>query len=306
MPTAPFIQANTNGRLHRADEPAVSPLNRGFLYGDAIYEVWRTYHGVLFAWAEHWARLGRSAEALYLDLPLNEDEFLLEILRTAKEYRRVSTYDGELYIRLQLSRGEGPIGLDPALADRTSYTILVQPCPRLSEKQLYEGQRLSVAHGLRRNPAAALNPAWKTGNYLNNLLCLREARARGADEVVILNLDGEVTEAAVCNLGFVRAGEIITPPLSAGILAGITRGLLLNEVAARAGVRIREESVWPAQLTEFEEVFLLSTTKDLQPVCDIDGFRYRTGEETVTRRVKSAFAAYAAEQSQRWAATLSV
>src|SRR5437762_3599983 len=83
---------------------------------------------------------------------------------------------------------------------------------------------------LRRNPAESLNPAWKTGNYLNNILCLREAKTRGADEVVILNLAGEVTEAAVCNLAFVRGGEFITPPLQAGILGGITRSLLLEEI----------------------------------------------------------------------------
>ncbi len=306
MSSAPFIQANTNGRLHSADEPSVSPLNRGYLYGDAIYEVWRTYDRVLFAWSEHWARLERSAAALYFPSLPGPDEMLAQIRRTAAAYRDAAGYAGELYIRLQLARGEGAIGLDPALAGAAHFVILAQPCPKLSDAQLEQGQRLSVARALRRNPAEALNPAWKTGNYLNNLLCLREAKQRGADEAVILNLAGEITEAAVCNIGFVRDGVVLTPPLSAGILAGVTRGLLLSEIAARAGVPVREETVRPEDLDTMQEVFLLSSTKDLQPVGEIDGHHYKTGPDTVTRRLKTAFAAYAAEQAARWAAERTV
>lgn len=302
----PYIQANTNGRLHPASEPSISPLNRGFLYGDAIYEVWRTYDRVIFAWEEHWGRLERSAAALHFVLPWTRDELLREIRRTVTAYGQETGYAGELYIRLQISRGDGRIGLDTALADRPGYVLLVQPVPVLSTKQLEEGQVLSVATEMRRNPALALNPAWKTGNYLNNLLCLHEARARGADEVVVLNLDGEITEAAVCNLGFVCDGEFITPPLSAGILAGITRGLLLGEIARSAGVVVREQSIRPEELARMQECCLLSTTKDLQPVARIDEQAFRTGADTVTRRLKAAFADYAADYARRHAPELAV
>jgi branched-chain amino acid aminotransferase len=302
MSAVPFIQANTNGRLHRADEPSVSPLNRGFLYGDAIYEVWRTYHGVVFAWDEHWARLLRSAAALYFTLPFDKEQILQEIKKTARAYRKAAGYSGELYIRLQVSRGAGAIGLDPALAERADYTLMVQPCPQLSATHLDGGQWLTVATSLRRNAPDTLNPAWKTGNYLNNLLCLREARSRGADEVVILNQAGEITEAAVCNLGFIRAGEMLTPPARAGILEGITRGLVIGEVAARAGLRVREVSLRPEELSGMEEAFLLSTTKDIQPVRGIDGHAYRVGPATLSRRLKAAFADYAREQAELWRA----
>lgn len=301
MSLAPFIQANTNGRLHRADEPSITPLNRGFLYGDAIYEVWRTYEGVIFAWEEHWARLERSAAALHIVLPFTAERIKGEIRRTTKAFRETAGYGGELYIRLQVARGSGAIGLDPALADEAEFTLLVQPCPQLSPAQLETGQWLSVATSLRRNAPDTLNPAWKTGNYLNNLLCLREARSRGADEVVILNQAGEVTEAAVCNLGFInQAGELITPPLSAGILEGITRGLVLREIAGRAGVRAREMTLRPEALGDMQEAFLLSSTKDIQPVRGIDGVRYATGPGTVSRWLKTVFAEYAHEQAVRW------
>ena len=288
-----FIQANTNGRLHPAHEPSIAPLNRGFLYGDAIYEVWRTYHDVIFAWHEHWHRLESSARALHMDLPLASDAMLAEIRRTVAAFRGRTRHEGDLYIRLQVSRGGGLIGLDTALADRPEFVLLVQPCPTVTQGKLQAGLVLSVAASLRRNPAESLNPAWKTGNYLNNLLCLREARTRGADEVVILNHAGEVTEAAVSNIGFVRGGVVVTPPLSAGILGGITRDLLLKQVAATAGVSAREEKVQPAEFAAMEECFLLSTTKDISPVVAIDGVRFRVGADTVTARLKAAFTDYA-------------
>jgi branched-subunit amino acid aminotransferase/4-amino-4-deoxychorismate lyase len=296
-----YIQANTNGRLHPAHEPSIAPLNRGFLYGDAIYEVWRTYHGVVFAWEEHWRRLERSAQALYFTLPTTAEAMLAEIRRTVQAFREATDCSGEVYIRLQISRGVGAIGLDPALAERPEFLLLVQPNPDLAPEKLREGIRLSVATGLRRNPIECQNPAWKTGNYLNNLLCLREARSRGADEVVILNLAGEVTEAAVSNIAFVREGKVVTPPLSAGILGGITRGLLLSHIAAKAGVEMREATVRPAEFSQMQECFLLSTTKDVVPVAAIDGVKFRVGTDTVARQLKAAFAdfaqAYAAEHA---------
>ena len=287
-----FVQANTNGRLHPATEPSVSPLNRGFLYGDAVYEVWRTYGGVIFAWEEHWSRLRASAEALFFALPFTPAQILGEIRRTATAHRAASGFAGEVYIRLQVTRGGGPIGLDIALADRPDFVLLVQPCPETAPEKLRAGLRLSLATGLRRNPAAALDPAWKTGNYLNNLLCLREARARGADEVVILNLEGAITEAAVSNIAFVRGGAVVTPPLSAGLLGGITRELLLGAVAPAAGVRAGEGAVRPAEMAAMEECFLLSTTKGFTPVAAIDDVRFNVGPATVTARLRAGLAEY--------------
>ncbi len=288
-----FIQANTNGRLHPAAEPSISPLNRGFLYGDAIYEVWRTFAGVVFAWDEHWERLRASAAAVGFELPFGPDLILAEIRRTAAAYRAAAGGADEIYIRLQITRGGGPIGLDPALADRPDFVLLVQACPHLQPDKLAGGLRLVVARRLRRNSTATLDPAWKTGNYLNSILCLQEARARGADDVVILNLAGEVTEASVSNLVFVREGALLTPPLSAGILGGITRRLVLTRIAAAAGLAIREATVRPEDFAAMSECCLLSTTKDVVPVAAIDEVRFTLGPGTVTARLKAAFAAYA-------------
>jgi branched-chain amino acid aminotransferase len=289
-----FIQANTNGRLHSAHEASLAPLNRGYLYGDAIYEVWRTYHGVVFAWEEHGQRLARSAEALFIALPLTPVQVLDEIKRTvAAFHQRVGRRDMDVYVRLQITRGGGPIGLDIALADRPEFVLLVQRNPSWPEAKARDGLHLSLATEVHRNPADSLNPAWKTGNYLNNIMGLREARARGADEAVMTNHAGDVTEAAVSNIGFVQGGEVVTPPLSAGILGGVTRHLVLAEIARRAGLRARETSVRPAEFGRFEECFLMSTTKDISPVARIDGTVFRVAPDSVTARLKAAFADYA-------------
>jgi branched-subunit amino acid aminotransferase/4-amino-4-deoxychorismate lyase len=291
--TPPFIQANTNGRLHPASEPSITPLSRGFLYGDAIYEVWRSYDGGLFAWEEHFVRLEASARSVHMELPFSRAMMFEEIRRTVAAFRTTTDFRGDVYVRLQVWRGAGPIGLDPALADRTEFVLIVQPCPVPSAEKLRAGLNLSVATALRRNPIESLSPAWKTGNALNAILGLREARSRGADEVIMLNLRGEVTEAAVANVAFVREGAIVTPPLEAGILSGITRQLVLGPVSAALGVTAKVEALTPADFQVMSECFLLSTTRDVMPVASLDGQKFRVGDGTVGARLKAAFVAYA-------------
>jgi branched-chain amino acid aminotransferase len=297
-----FIQANTNGELHDATRPSLSPLDRSFLYGDAVYEVWRTYEGVVFAWSEHWQRLGRSAASLGMQLPLSEAALWEQVQRTALAYRDTSGFQGDLYIRLQISRGAGRIGLSTRLVEpgRGSFVILVQPVPQISALHWEHGLTLSMANNLRRNPVDALNPAWKTGNYLNNLMCLHEAQARGADDVLILNHRDELTEASTSNVAFIRGTEFITPPLKAGILEGITRQLILSEVAQRAGLIPVERVIKPEELPGFDECMLLSSTKDVQPVGCIDQQTYQVGAGSRTRQLKQAFADYVQAGVPEW------
>ena len=292
IPPPPFVQANTNGRLHDAAEASLSPLNRGFLYGDAVYEVWRTYNRILFGWEEHWERLLGSAEALSIRLPLSMDALLAQIKRTVAAYEQARDHPGDFYVRLQVYRGEGAIGLDPRLADQAGFVILVQPVPLLSAAHWESGMKLTVSQTFRRNPPQALNPAWKTGNYLNSLLGLHEAKGRGADDVVFLNLADEVTEASTSNLALISGRQWITPPLSAGMLAGVTRRLILDEVAAAAGLEPVERSLRVEDLAAMDECMLLSSTKDVQPVGAVDGLRFRVAEGSRTRDLKRAFADY--------------
>lgn len=296
---ANYIQANTDGRLHDATEASISPLNRGFLYGDAVYEVWRTYGGFLFAFEEHWDRLNRSAAALQLEIPFEPSVLLTEIRRTVSAFFEKTKKKKEVYVRLQLTRGAGQIGLDVALADKPSFVILVQYLKEHPAEFWDKGLSLSLGKSLYRNHPKTVNPAWKTGNYLNNLLCLREAKARGADDVVIQNLDGAIAEASVSNIFFVSGQEILTPPGEAGILEGITRNILLKEVAKNWDFDLREENVSAPQLTDFSECFLTATTQDIVPVGQIDKISYKVGPKTVTREIKEIFRKYVKDRCDR-------
>ncbi len=287
-----YIQANTDGKLHSADKPSISPLNRGFLYGDAIYEVWRTYDGILFAWDEHWQRLERSAQALGFPLPFTQLELLQQIKRTAAGFCRKSGERPELYIRLQVARGAGVIGLNTMLADKPSYVLLIQSLKVPTTEQVARGIRLGLAKTFHRNHPSTLNPLWKTGNYLNNILCLREAMAAGAEEVVMTNLAGEITESAVANIGFVRDGVLVTPPLSAGMLEGITRAAVLGPVARAAGVPVHETTIRPEELGSFSECFITGTTREVHPVNAIDDRQFTVGPATVTAKLQRAYADY--------------
>ncbi len=287
-----YLQANSNGQLHDAEAPTISPLDRGYLYGDAIYEVWRTFGDHVFAFNEHWERLERSAGAIGLSLPLGRASCLTEIGRTVSAYRAESGWADDCYIRLQISRGTGLLGLDPLLADRARWTLFVRGLDESDPAALARGQSLSVARRYRRNARITVDPASKTGNYMNNLLCLREARARGAADAVILNHCGEVTEAPTANLFFVKSRRIYTPPLSSGILSGVTRQIILYRLPRPEGVSVIERTIAESQLGDFDECFLASTTKDIVPVSNIDEHQYDVGFETVTMKCKTAFASY--------------
>jgi branched-chain amino acid aminotransferase len=285
-----YIQANTQGRLHDAREPSVSPLDRGFLYGDAVYEVWRTYAGVLFGLREHAERLAASAAGLGLRLPLETGHLLGEIRRTIAAARAVTGWAGDHYVRLQVTRGGGPIGLDPGLAGApANWVLLVKPQPDLTETELDAGLRVGLATTVRRNHPDTLPPGLKTGNYLNNLQALREVLPAGAQEVLMVNLDGQLTEGSVRNFWFVEGDVVLTPPLGDGLLAGVTRRMLFESVGPAAGVTLREASLTPADLPRFHEVFVTSTTQDIVPVGVIGAQAFATGPNTLARRLKRAF-----------------
>jgi branched-chain amino acid aminotransferase len=289
-----YIQANTRGRLHDAREASLSPLDRGFLYGDAVYEVWRTYGGVLFGMEEHWARLGASAAGLGLKLPLDQLELLEEIRRTVTAARQETNWTGEFYVRLQISRGAGPIGLDPELAGPDAHwVLLVKPLVDLSENELNAGLRVALARTVRRNDSRTLPPSLKTGNYLNNVLALREALAAGAQEVLMVNLAGRLTEGSVRNFWFVEGNTAWTPPLEEGLLAGVTRRILFEQVAPLSGLTLREAPLTAEDLPRFSECFATSTTQDVAPVSAIGAQSFGLGPATQARKLKQAFRVYA-------------
>jgi branched-chain amino acid aminotransferase len=287
----PSSLACVNGKVTAAEEATVSVLDNGFAFGDAVYETLRTYGGRPFHLDRHLARLRASAARLGFDVGPEEDG-----LRRPLDDLLARAGNAESYIRFIVSRGRGDLSYDFGRVQGPTLVLVVRPLVPMPAAFYEEGVLLAVA-SVRRNHPDALDPAIKSCNLLNNLLATREARARGAFEAVLLNAAGDVAEGAGSNVFAVKAGVARTPPLSAGILAGITRQVVL-ELAPAAGVTVREEALRPADLREADEVFLTSTLKECLPARTIDGVPVGTGRPgPVTRRLLDAYRRYAPAHS---------
>lgn len=257
-----------DGRISGLAEATIPVLDRGFLYGDSVYEVVRVYSsnggGYPFALAEHLERLARSAQLIEISLPLSLAALEVEVRAVIE-----AAGNGEWYIRVIVTRGAGPIGLDPALADAPRRVVIVAPLPDLPERLRREGVSVAMVP-TGRNVAGPTPAGAKTGNYLTNVMALRAAKLRNAFEAIMLDGEGRVTEGTTSNVFICTGGALRTPPLATGILDGITRRKVID-LATRDGIRVLEEHVFPADVVAADEVFLTSTLKEVLPVTTVDG-----------------------------------
>ncbi|MBK8231311.1 MAG: aminotransferase class IV [Candidatus Eisenbacteria bacterium] len=255
------MQAYLNGAYIDESQATVSIFDRGFLYGDTLYETMRTHRGRLLFWPEHRERLRRSIELAHFEF----DPDRLDLPTVAA--RLIALNDlTEAVVRVTISRG---------LADRDQiraypHTWAVTAHPLVLRPE--EDYRIGVAAllaGIRRNAPAALDPAIKAGNWLNNLLARREARLVGAVEGVMLSIDGYLAEGASSNLFWVSGGVLETPAVEVGILHGVTRAKVL--AAAQGWIETREVRARPDRLAAASEIFLTSTTWEVLPVTTWNG-----------------------------------
>jgi branched-chain amino acid aminotransferase len=279
--------ASVNGVITPAEEARVCVLDNGFTYGDSVYEVLRTYGGQPFEPGRHFRRLRRSAARLGFDVSAADAQLLAQasaLLALAPE--------GESYIRIIVTRGVGDCSYDFDRVQGPTVVMIQKPLPPFPREH-YEDGVLVAAVEVRRNHPRALDPAIKSSNLLNNILALREAKARGAVEPLLLNQDGLLAEGASTNVFVARGGALLTPPLSAGILAGITREVVLELVAAM-GIPCREQPLHLEDLLGADEAFLTSTTREVVPVRQVDDRPVAAGRPgPLTRRVMQAFRQYA-------------
>ena len=253
-----------NGHFVPREEAQVSVFDHGYLYGDGIYETLRAYGGKVFLLGRHLARLKQSAAALSLALPLP----LEAIGETIRESLTVNKLQ-DAYIRIQISRGPGEIGLDPALSPVPTMVIVTKPFKDYP-RDLYEnGVAVSIVK-TRRNHPLALDPSIKSTNFLNNILAKIESVRAGTYEGIMLNWKGYVAEGTISNIFIVKKGVLATPGLAAGILEGVTRDLVLH-LARTAAIRTREALLRPKDLLHANECFLTNTTAEVLPVTTIDG-----------------------------------
>lgn len=287
---------NLDGTLVPPSAARVSVFDRGFLYGDSVYEVIRTYGGGAFELDRHLARLRHSAERIGLAPKWDATRAAAEVGRTLDASRGSDAHDpdaapwnvGERYLRVVMTRGAGEIGLDPALAVDPVALVIAQPLAGPPARAYAEGVMAAVV-GLRRASPQAIDPSAKTGSHLPNVLALREARASGAYEALLLDDGGFVTEGSSSNVFAVRGGRLATPPLAAGILEGVTRGLVLA-LARRLGVAADERALRPEDLEGADEVFITSTIREIVPVVRLGGRTVGSGRPgPVTSRLHRAF-----------------
>jgi branched-chain amino acid aminotransferase len=276
---------NVNGTITAADVAVVSPLDRGFLYGDSVYETIRTYGGRPFLLSEHLVRLRRSAERLEIPHERSTVDIETEIIRTI-----ASAALPETAIRVVLTRGRGPLGYAPEACGPPTLVVHARPCPVIPDSFMREGIDVAIV-GVTRNSRTSLDPAIKSSNLLNNFLAWRAAQRLGAYEPILLNAAERLTEGATSNLFMVRTERLITPSLEDGLLEGVTRGLVL-ELAREAGIDAVEESLGPDDLRTADEAFLTSTLKGVLPIRRCDGWPVRHGRPgPITRRVMDLFQA---------------
>lgn len=253
-----------NGTIRPADQAVVPVFDHGFLYGEGVYETLRTYTREPFLFDRHVARLRHSAALMVLSVPFSDADLADRVRQTMAAHPALD----EAYIRILLTRGVGELSYDPAVCPTPTLVIIVKPLVPPADRTFTEGIRLSLV-SVRRNHPDALNPVIKSNNLLNNALAMQEAYRRGADEALMLNQADEIAECSQSNFFLVRAGEVLTPPISAGLLPGVTREFVL-ELARDLGVPAHEVRLTPADLDTADEVFITGTTREVTPVSVID------------------------------------
>jgi branched-chain amino acid aminotransferase len=281
---------NLNGQILAPQDAKVSVFDRSYLYGDSLYEVVRTYGETLFLLDEHLQRLEASARLCRMVLAQDLGLYAEQMRATVKAFRAQKGMERkDCYIRLVVSRGVGRIGFGlKNLLTPTQYTIIVQPLDEYSDEEFSRGFRLRVADRIRNDPRA-LDPAMKSGNYLNSLLAYLEAASDDFHDALLCNSDGHVTEGTTFNIFYVKRGILATSPLDIGILDGLTRRRVIA-LAGELGIPVRVTRFPKERLYEADEVIWTSTLKEVFPVTRVDGRAIgKGGPGPVTVRLRKAF-----------------
>jgi branched-chain amino acid aminotransferase len=295
MSFSPRVFINVHGKIQPAESACISPMDHGFLYGDSVYETVRTYNRRPFLLEPHLDRLQRSLDRIFLPLPLRRSELKAEILRTIDE----APIDGEVAVRIVVSRGVGPIGLDITTCPLSSYLIYVfellpGAVPPEASPSSSGGGIAVVVSKVRRNSPRALDPSIKSGNFLNNILAFKDAKDAGAHEALLCNAEGYLAEGTTSNV-FVVKREFVWTPHAYGILDGITRAVLF-EAAAKEGIPLGETNIPPEALFSADEVFITSSIKGVVPVVRVNGRTVGSGTRgPVTKRLQDLYARRVAE-----------
>jgi branched-chain amino acid aminotransferase len=272
-----------DGKYYPQSEAKISVFDHGLLYGDGVFEGIRAYNGRIFKLDRHMDRLFHSAKAIDLKIPHTKKEMTNIILETC---RRNDIREG--YIRPVITRGPGDLGLDPRKCKRgASVVVIAQPQISLYGKVYDRGMKI-VTSSYRRVPPQSLSPSIKSLNYLNNIMARVEANQYGADEALMLDIHGYVSEATADNFFIVR-NHTVSTPWSSTNLPGVTRETVL-ELTPQLGLKPEERlftlyDVWAA-----DEAFITGTAAEIGPVVEVDGRQIGDGKPgETTKKIMKAF-----------------
>ena len=264
--------AYVNGRICSQQDATISVFDHGFLYGEGVYEVIRTYGGGLFLVSRHFRRLRASASMITLDVGMTDSALEGVVLETIAAYRAgagEATQGQEILARILVTRGIGEMSYDPSKSPHPSLVVIVKPLVPPPASAYERGVAVALVSVVRNHPAS-VDPRIKSNNLLNNVLAMQEALRRGPFfEAVLRNFRGELSECSQSNLFVVRDGTARTPALEAGLLAGITREFV-EEVALEAGIPMVDSVLRDEDLFGADEVFLTSTSKEIVPIVRVD------------------------------------
>ncbi len=271
-----------NGKIISETEGRISSKDRGFLYGDGIFETLRSYNGIPFKLTEHLERLHSSAEELRIPLKYT----IKELSKNVKELLKTNNIP-DAYIRITLSRGTGNNGL--AINGNSSPTLLIQAKPFTPYKrELYEkGMALTISKA-RRSTSCPVS-CHKTTNLLTSILLKEETREKSADEAIVLNTDGHVAECITSNIFIVYNKNIITPSLGTNILPGITRNTVLD-ICKDRGLFVGEDRFRIETLMTADEVFLTNSLMEIMPVSVVEDKKIgKTVPGEITSQLMNAY-----------------
>jgi branched-chain amino acid aminotransferase len=274
-----------NGEIFKPEEAKISVFDRGFMYGDAVYEVARSYGRVFFELEEHIQRMFNSASFIHLDLRRTPQQYMDEIYRI---YSLVP--DENVYMRIQITRGTGHIGLGLKNATEPNVVIYVRELELLPAESYEQGVKVVTTSRLRNNKKA-LDPNIKSGNYLNNVLAFVDATSADALESIMVNAAGEVTEGTTSNIFRVQKGVVYGPPDEFDLLKGITRRVVVG-LCSDLKIPYRESGFTPQELENSDEVFLTSSVREVLPVRVVNGTAVRQAPGPFTSQLAVAYKNY--------------
>jgi len=277
------LQIYIDGEFFDQAEAKVSVFDHGLLYGDGVFEGIRFYNSRVFRMEAHMERLWESARSICLEIPISREEMDEALLETI---RQNDVRDG--YVRLIVTRGVGNLGLNPVQCKRPSIIIIATTVALYSEENYRRGLTVVTVPTRRMGPAT-LNPAIKSLNYLNNVLARIEANLANADEALMLNDAGNIAECTADNVFVVKRGQIMTPPITAGALRGITRSVVFD-IAAELDIPIFERELTRHDLYIADEAFLTGTAAEVIPMIKLDGRSIGDGKPgAITQRAIARF-----------------